>query len=66
MDEDTFQGFVFKALLWGITYYFIRRGLNPDTKDLEKFKSDAIYGALAAFVSAVVFFYLNIYVIPRI
>ena len=38
MDEDTFQGFVFKALLWGIAYYFIRKGLNPANKDLEKFK----------------------------
>ena len=66
MDEDTFQGFVFKALLWGVTYYFIRRGLNPDTKDLEKFRSDAIYGSLAAFVSAVLFFYINRDIIPRI
>jgi len=66
MDDDTFQGFVFKALLWGITYYFIRRGLNPENEDITKFKSDAIYGSIAAFVSGVLFYYLNIYVIPRI
>lgn len=66
MDEDTFQGFIFKALLWGICYYFIRKGLNPANKDLDKFKADAIYGSIAAFVSAVLFWYVNRYIIPRI
>ena len=66
MDEDTFQGFVFKALLWGIAYYFIRKGLNPANKDLEKFKYDAIYGSIAAFFSGVAFWFIKQYVIPRI
>lgn len=67
MDEDTFQGLVFKALLWGITYYFIRRGLNPDNSGkLETFRSDALYGSLAALVSGILFWYLNTYVVPRI
>lgn len=66
MNEDTFQGIIFKALIWGITYYFIRRGLNPDNKDLEKFKSDAIYGTIAAFVSGLLVWFASTYIIPRI
>ena len=66
MDKDTFQGFMFKALIWGLTYYFIRRGLNPEVKDLEKYKVDTMYGALASFITGISFWYVQKYVIPRI
>lgn len=66
MNELTFQGLVFKALLWGITYYFIRRGLNPEVEDVTKFRADAIYGSLAAFVSGVLAWYLDKYVVSPI
>jgi len=65
MDEETVQNFIFKALLWGIAYYFIRRILNPDV-DPDQFKSDAMYGTLAALVAAIMFYYLNYFIIPRL
>lgn len=66
MDSDTFQGFIFQGLVWGIVYYFIRRGLNPDIEDLQKYKSDAIYGGLSASVAALIMWYVKKYVVPRI
>lgn len=66
MDSDTFQGFVFQGLVWGIVYYFVRRGLNPEVDELQKYKSDAIYGSLAAFLAAVIMWYVRKYVVPAI
>lgn len=66
MDSDTFQGFVFQGLVWGIVYYFIRRGLNPEVEDLQKYKKDALYGGLSAFISAVIMWYVRRYVVPAI
>jgi len=36
---------------WGLSYMFVRRGLNPDTRDnfLEKYWKDAVYGSMAGF-----------------
>jgi hypothetical protein len=39
------------AMIWSLTYYFIRRQLNPANTDLEKFKADAYYGGLSAFIA---------------
>ena len=48
--------FLIKAVLfgiiWGVTYYWIRRYLNPDIReDVEKYKNDAIYGSIAIMVA---------------
>ena len=59
MDQKTLLGFIVKALLWGLTYYYIRRGLNPEVTDLNKYTIDAIYGTLASFASAVAFHYIS-------
>ena len=42
------------SLCWGISYLFIRRGLNPNTRQnfLHKFWKDAVYGSLAGFNAA--------------
>ena len=39
------------AFCWGVSYMFIRRGLNPDTRPqfLQKYWKDAVYGSLAGF-----------------
>jgi hypothetical protein len=39
------------SFCWGISYIFIRRGLNPDTRRnfITKYWKDAVYGALAGF-----------------
>ena len=42
------------SFCWGCSYLFIRRGLNPDTRDrfLQKYWKDAVYGSLAGFNAA--------------
>lgn len=66
MDEDTFQSLIIRALIWGLAYYFIRRGLNPENEDIKKFKKDAMYGSLAVFVSSIAYWYAKAYIVPRI
>ncbi|KAL7530150.1 hypothetical protein ACHAWF_003268 [Thalassiosira exigua] len=42
------------AVCWGISYMFIRRGLNPNTRQnfVHKYWKDAVYGSLAGFNAA--------------
>eukprot|EP00956_Cyclotella_meneghiniana_P039523 scaffold173084_cov40-Cyclotella_meneghiniana.AAC.2 len=42
------------AVCWGTSYIFIRRGLNPNTRErfLQKYWKDAVYGSLAGFNAA--------------
>jgi len=42
------------AFCWGVSYLFIRRGLNPDTRSrfVQKYWKDAVYGSLAGFNAA--------------
>jgi hypothetical protein len=39
------------SICWGISYVFIRRGMNPDTRHrfIQKYWKDAVYGSLAGF-----------------
>jgi len=39
------------AFCWGCSYLFIRRGLNPDSREnlISRFWKDAVYGSLAGF-----------------
>jgi hypothetical protein len=39
------------AFCWGVSYMFIRRGMNPDTRSnfIAKYWKDAVYGSLAGF-----------------
>jgi len=48
-----YEAFV-TAVCWGTSYMFIRRGLNPDTREnfLQKYWKDAVYGSLAGFNAA--------------
>merc|ERR1711967_69442 len=45
-----YESFV-TAFCWGFSYVFIRRGLNPDTREnlLRRYWKDAVYGSLAGF-----------------
>ena len=54
IDQSTIILSALTGLFWGLTYYYIRRGMNPDVEDLSKFKSDAIYGAIAVFVFQII------------
>jgi len=42
------------AVCWGLSYLFIRRGLNPNTREkfIQKYWKDAVYGSLAGFNAA--------------
>ena len=42
------------AVCWGLSYLFIRRGLNPNTRQnfLQQYWKDAVYGSLAGFNAA--------------
>jgi len=42
------------SFCWGISYLFIRRGMNPDTRSrfIQKYWQDAVYGSLAGFNAA--------------
>lgn len=42
------------SICWGISYLFIRRGMNPDTRTrfVQKYWKDAVYGSLAGFNAA--------------
>lgn len=48
-----YESFV-TAFCWGVSYLFIRRGLNPDTRHrfVQKYWKDAVYGSLAGFNAA--------------
>jgi len=48
-----YESFV-TAFCWGLSYLFIRRGLNPDTRTrfVQKYWKDAVYGSLAGFNAA--------------
>ena len=39
------------SICWGVSYLFIRRGMNPDTRSrfVQKYWKDAVYGSLAGF-----------------
>jgi len=45
-----YESFV-TAFCWGFSYMFIRRGLNPDSRErfLSRYWKDAVYGSLAGF-----------------
>lgn len=42
------------SICWGVSYLFIRRGMNPDTRSrfVQKYWKDAVYGSLAGFNAA--------------
>jgi hypothetical protein len=45
-----YESFV-RSIFWGISYLFIRRGMNSDTRPqfIQKYWKDAVYGSLAGF-----------------
>lgn len=45
------------AIVWGLTQYFIRLGLNPDVKaNLASYQKDTMYGTLAVFAAVVAYY----------
>ena len=54
IDNKTIVSAILKAVVWAFTYYYIRRGMNPEVEK-EKYATDAYYGALAQFFSNIMF-----------
>ena len=59
---------IIHGVMWGLTFYFIRKGLNernfvenPDAKR-QAFYFDAMYGGVAAFAMVILKFIANIVV----
>lgn len=60
ITEKNFKKAAIAGAVWYFTYLYIRRYLNPKNEySLEPFYQDAMYGALASFVSSLVRDYLN-------
>lgn len=38
---------ILAGIMWAIAYRFVRRGLNPEIEDPDKYNTDAMYGGLA-------------------
>lgn len=50
------------AVVWGVTQYFVRLGLNSDVNsNLASYQKDTLYSMLAVFVAVVLYFII----IPR-
>jgi hypothetical protein len=42
------------AIIWYLTYLYIRRYMNPqNNNNIDKYKTDALYGALANFTATI-------------
>jgi hypothetical protein len=42
------------GIIWGLTYLFIRRKINPETShNYMKYKLDAFYGSVAVFIAMI-------------
>lgn len=63
ITQDVIIKAIVAGAVWGLTYLYIRRYLNPDTRDkYATYKSDAVYGALASAVAYVAKLVINAYV----
>jgi hypothetical protein len=57
---------IIAAVVWGLTYLYVRRYLNPENKrDVSRFRLDAMYGGLAAGVAVLLKEFIQIYVLRR-
>lgn len=63
MKQETFLELVVKAVMWGFTYYFIRRGWNPRIEDMERYRYDAVFGIIAFFIGGLLTWGINKYII---
>jgi len=57
---NTLKKALIAGIVWWFTYLYIRRYLNPENnKDINKFKSDAVYGGFASFCSVLIVTYIS-------
>ena len=42
---------VLSALIWSVCYLYIRRYLNPEIKNYNKYRTDSVYGGIASFAA---------------
>ena len=49
------------GIVWALTNYFIKRGLDPETKEYHKiFISESIYGGIAVSLNVIILTILNL------
>lgn len=53
-DQKSLSTAVITAIVWYISNYYIRLGLNPAVTDLESRRIDLLYGALSVFASCLI------------
>lgn len=41
------------AVVWSLSYLYIRRYLNPEIDNYRKYQTDSLYGGLAAFAATI-------------
>jgi hypothetical protein len=59
-DKKLFIRAVISGFVWGTTYLYIRRYLNPENnKNINKFKMDALYGGIASFCGVFITHFLT-------
>lgn len=62
LNKNTILQAAIIAIVWGLTQYFIRLGLNPDVKaNLASYQKDTMYGMLAVFAAVIAYFII----VPR-
>jgi hypothetical protein len=54
MNNKLIISAIINGLIWSFTYLYIRRYFNPENnKNIEKWKTDAIYGGIASAISVI-------------
>lgn len=62
MNQTMIMKAAISGLVWGLTYLYIRRYFNPETREkYMKYGADAFYGAIAAAIAFVVKALVNDY-----
>lgn len=57
INKNTILQAAIISIIWGLTQYFIRLGLNPDVKaNLASYQKDTMYGILAVFAAVMAYF----------
>ena len=64
MNIEKLLELLLKAVLWGLFFYLIRRGLHPGRERADSiWKSDAFYGGLSIFLAGISYWVLKEYLL---
>jgi hypothetical protein len=67
LNQKLIVNAIIAAVVWGLTYLYIRRYLNPENKyNVDKFRLDAIYGGIAAGCAVILKEFIQLYMVNRL